>query len=151
MFSQHFLQVVLYIFHFRLFSFVGLKLSPLSDLKVDLLLENFCIMLDIEVFLVFFFALTTFTAQIAVNLYLFAIRISYFVHHFIMNFKNNFLFKLQFSNHAIEFFFMNEFFMPIAFRHQFHKFSVFNLVFFSTVAVHSNTFTVIIEHKSSSI
>ena len=103
MFSQHFLQVVLYIFHFRLFSFVGLKLSPLSDLKVDLLLENFCIMLDIEVFLVFFFALTTFTAQIAVNLYLFAIRISYFVHHFVVNFKNNVFFKLQFANHAIEF------------------------------------------------
>ena len=78
-------------------------------------------MLDIEVFLVFFFALTMFTAQIAVNLYFFfAVRTFYFVHYFVMNFKNNVLFKLQFS--------------------------VFNLVFYSTVAVRSNTFTVFIEH-----
>jgi hypothetical protein len=42
-------------------------------------------------------------------LYLFAVRIFYFVHYFVMNFKNNVLFKLQFS--------------------------VFNLVFYSTVAV----------------
>ena len=85
-------------------------------------------MLEIKMFVVFCFALTTFTAQIAVKLYLFeavrlflfAISFSYFVHYSIMNVKYNVLVNLQMANYAIEFY-MNAFFMPITFRHQFHK------------------------------
>ena len=75
-------------------------------------------MLEIKMFVVFCFALTTFTAQIAVKLYLFeAVRLFLFA---IMNVKYNVLVKLQMANYAIEFF-MNEFLMTITFKHQFHK------------------------------